>query len=380
MNQEIYLDYHATTPVIPEVLEAMSPYFCNHFGNANSNHHWGWKAEMAINKSGKQVADLVGCKASQVYFTSGATESIHWAIIGWAKKNPSGQIITTATEHKATYGACEWAESLGLNVITLPVDSYGKINKEDLEKALQKNIPTLLSVIHGNNEIGTLNPIEELSQLVHSYDNGFIHVDAAQSVGKIPVNFSQLDLDFLSFSGHKLYAPKGIGALVIKDKDSIAPLFIGGGQQRGMRAGTSNIPSIVGLGAACKWCHDHLDEEQQRLKSMRDFMIEKLISTGQFKLNGHPTERLPYNINLTCKSLTLDKLMLKLPKVGFSSSSACSSDSLAASHVLLAIGLSKEEADRSFRFGIGHSTTQEELDQVIEKIMELLKESEDFLS
>ena len=380
MKKEIYLDYHATTPVLPEVLEAMSPYFCDHFGNANSNHAWGWKAQMAMAKASKQVADLVGSKASQVYFTSGATESIHWCLIGWTQKNPGGLILTTETEHKATYGACDWAKSLGAEVKILPVTEYGQIQVEALKNELGQDRPTLLSIIHGNNEIGTLNPIKELTELIHQYENSYIHVDAAQSVGKLPINFKELDVDFLSFSGHKLYAPKGIGAIVIKEKDSLNPLFVGGGQQRGMRAGTSNIPSIVGLGVACQWCRENMDEEYERLKGLRDTMIKKLISTGRVKLNGHPTERLPYNVNFTFEGITLDQLMLKMPKVAFSSSSACSSDSGAPSHVLKAIGLTNEEAGRSVRFGIGHGTTNEEIQYIHDQILKLFSETESFLS
>lgn len=379
MDKEIYLDYHATTPVLPQVLEAMQPYFCNHFGNANSNHAWGWKAELAVSKASKQVADLVGAKPSQVYFTSGATESIHWALMGWSKKHPGGTILTSATEHKATFGACEWAEVLGIKTKILPVDPFGKLNIDELKKHLGKG-PTLLSIIHGNNEIGTINDIKELSELIHQHENSFIHVDAAQSVGKIPLHFQNLNLDFLSFSGHKLYAPKGVGALVIKDKDSLDPLFMGGGQQRGMRAGTSNIPSIVGMGAACQWCNENLENEMKRLQELRDFMIDQLLSTGKVKLNGHPTDRLPYNMNFTFNNLTIDQVILKLPKVGFSSSSACTSSSPQASHVLLAIGLSKEDTQKTMRFGIGHLTTKEELEQVIEKILKCLDERENFLS
>ena len=378
-NKKIYLDYHATTPALPEVREAMSPYFCEHFGNSSSNHEWGWKAEMAMQKATKQVADLVGAKASQVYFTSGATESVHWALIGWAKKNSGGKIITTNAEHKCVYGALSWVEHFNVEFVQVGVDNYGQINLDQLKSHLGQK-PTLVSFIHGNNEIGTTNPVEKITELCSQFENTQIHMDAAQSVGKIPVKFAQWNLDYLSFSGHKFYAPKGIGGLIIKDKDNLSPLFIGGGQQKGMRAGTVNVPAAVGLGVASQWCQENMEAETQRLSSLRDFMIEKLISTGKVKLNGHPTERLSYNMNFTFADLTPDKLLLKLPNVGFSSGSACSSTKPEPSHVLKAIGHSDDEARRSLRFGIGHSTTKEEIELVTQQICSALEEAKNWLS
>ncbi|MCB0379467.1 MAG: cysteine desulfurase [Bdellovibrionales bacterium] len=377
MKKDIYLDYHATTPVLPVVAEAMAPYLREHFGNANSNHKWGWKAEMAVSKASRQVADLVGCEPSQVYFTSGATESIHWAIIGWADQNPGGTIITTATEHKATYGACEWAEKLGCKIIIVPVDEFGFVQIDAIKKELGKG-PALVSVIHGNNEIGTINPIGDIAKLVHSYPNSFVHVDCAQSVGKIEVDFKAMDLDYLSFSGHKLYAPKGVGGLLVKDPESLSPLFIGGGQQRGLRAGTINVPSVVGLGAACQWCNQHLDAEKARLSQLRDSMIERLLTTDQVLLNGHLQQRLPYNISLTFETTTMDKLLLKLNNIAFSSSSACASKKPEPSHVLMAIGRSPEQASRTLRFGLGHDTTTEEVEIVCSLLIELLAEADPF--
>lgn len=379
-KKEIYLDYHATTPVLPEVMEAMSPYFCNHFGNANSTHQWGWKAEMAFMKSGKQVADLLGAKASQVYFTSGATESLHWAIIGWARKNKRGKIITTATEHKATYGACEWVKELGHEVKILDVDEFGRVKLDELEKELTTDLPILFTFIYGNNEIGTINPAKEICQLKEKYDNLSIHADAAQCVGKVDIDFAKLNLDYLSLSGHKIYAPKGVGALLIKDKESLAPLFLGGGQQRGMRAGTVDVSSIVGLGVACQWARENMDAENERLIKIRDEAIQKILATDLVKLNGHPEQRLPNNMNFTFTNVTVDKLLLKLPKVGFSSSSACSSGNTSVSHVLKAIGRTDQEARQSVRLGMGHGTTLEEVEFVGNKIIEVLNEAKDFQS
>lgn len=374
-KREIYLDYHATTPVLPQVLEAMSPYFCQNFGNANSSHQWGWKAEMALAKASKQVADLIKCKPSQVYFTSGATESIHWAIVGWIRKNKNGKILTTATEHKATFGACEFAEELGAEIEILPVDRDGKVQMAALNAAIPVDRPCLFSFIYGNNEIGTVNPIDEICALKRQFSNLKIHADAAQAVSKIPVDFAAMDLDYLSLSGHKIYAPKGIGALIIKDADSLAPLFSGGGQQRGLRAGTTDVPSIVGLGAACAWAAANMETEKARYLEMAQLMIDGLVKTGAAQLNGHPSDRLPNNLNFTFRDITMDKLLLKLPKVGFSGSSACSSGAASLSHVLKAIGLSDQEARQTVRFGMGHGTTPADMQYVLEKIMEILKEA-----
>ncbi len=379
-QKEIYLDYHATTPVLPEVLEAMSPYFCNHFGNANSTHQWGWKAEMAVSKSSKQVADLISSKPSQVYFTSGATESLHWAIIGWTKKNKNGKILTTSTEHKATYGACDWAEELGAQVKRLKVDQYGVVDLHVLKEELKEEVPTLFTFIYGNNEIGTLNPMEEICALKKDYPHLWVHADAAQCVGKVGIDFEALEIDFLSFSGHKLYAPKGVGALIIRDKESLSPLFCGGGQQRGMRAGTVDIPSVVGLGVACDWAKHNLETESQRLRELREEVLKQLLDTGEVTLNGHPEYRLPNNMSLTFKNITIDKLLLKLPKVGFSSSSACTSGNTSTSHVLKAIGLTDEEAKRTIRFGMGHGTTSEQMKYVTERVITAIEEAKSFLS
>ncbi len=379
-KKEIYLDYHATTPVLPEVMEAMSPYFCTHFGNANSTHQWGWKAEMALAKSGKQVADLVGCKASQVYFTSGATESLHWVITGWTRKNKNPKILTTTVEHKATYGACDFAKELGAEVKMIDVDSFGAIDLQVLESELKENRPTLLSFIYANNEVGTINPVEEICALKKKYPHFSVHGDGAQAVGKIPVHFTNLDLDYLSFSGHKIYGPKGIGGLVMKEADTLVPLFAGGGQQKGHRAGTMDVPSIVALGVACQWAQENLVKEGERLTALRDQVINKLLETDLVSLNGHPTRRLPHNMNFTFKNITMDKLLLKLPKVGFSSSSACSSGDTAVSHVLTALGRSDQEARQSVRFGMGHGTTAEDMEYVMNKVLEALNEAENFQS
>jgi cysteine desulfurase len=372
----IYLDYHATTPVLPEVLEAMSPYFCNHFGNANSTHQWGWKAERAYNQASLSVSQLLGAKPSQVYFTSGATESIHWCLVGWARNHPGGRILTTSTEHKATYGALDFAAELGANTKILDVDDHGRLDIESLKKELdQDSSPTLLSFIWGNNEVGTLNPMEEILHLKSQYSHLMVHADGAQCVGKLPMDFDSFGLDFFSFSGHKLYAPKGIGGLLIKDSIGIKPLFSGGGQQRGQRAGTIDVPSVVGLGAACQWAQTHMQQESLRLQNMRDFLISELVDGDQVRLNGHPSERLPNNISLTFRDLSLDQLLLKLPRVAFSSSSACSSGTASTSHVLRALGLTPAEAQKTLRFGLGRENQPEDVEFVVGQIKKILLNS-----
>ncbi len=379
-KKEIYLDYHATTPVLPEVLEAMSPYFCTHFGNANSVHQWGWKAEMALAKSSKQVADLVEAKPSQVYFTSGATESLHWVLTGWTRKNSNPKILTTSVEHKATYGACDFAKELGAEVVELAADSDGLLDLTVLEKELQEERPTLLSLIFANNEIGSINPVQEVCDLKNKYPHFRVHADGAQAVGKIPVNFKELGLDYLSFSGHKIYAPKGIGGLIMAESGTLVPLFSGGGQQKGQRAGTTDVPSIVALGVACQWARNNLQKEGERLTLLRDQVINKFLETDWVQLNGHRTKRLPNNMNFTFKSITMDKLLLKLPKVGFSSSSACSSGATTVSHVLKAIGRSDQEARQTVRFGMGHGTTPDDMEYVTKKVLEALEEAAHFTS
>lgn len=379
-KREIYLDYHATTPVLPEVLEAMSPYFCQNFGNANSGHQWGWKAEMAISKASKQVADLLNTKASLIYFTSGATESLHWVLTGWIRKNPKGRILTTSVEHKATYGACEFAKELGAEIKILDVDSHGSVSLDELRAELEDSRPTLFSFIFANNEIGTIQPIAEICDLKQQFPHLRLHADGAQAVGKINVDLSVLDLDFLSFSGHKIYGPKGIGGLYVREASSLAPLFSGGEQQKGMRAGTMDVPSIVGLGAACAWAKENLPKESERLSKLQDKVLSALLPTEQVTLNGHPAHRLPNNLSLTFKNITVDKLLLKLPKVAFSSSSACSSASAEVSHVLKAIGHSDQQARQTVRFGMGHGTTSEDMEYVTNKVLEALKDAKNFQS
>ncbi len=376
--REIYLDYHATTPVLPVVFEAMTPYLCQHFGNANSTHQWGWKAEMAVHKAMKQVSKLIQCKASQVFFTSGATESIHWAIIGWTKKNKNPLILTTATEHKATYGACDWAKDLGAEIKILPVDHYGQVSVDEVRKNIDPQRPTLFSFIFANNEIGTLNPMDQISDLKKEFPLLSLHADGAQAVGKVNVDFNLWDLDFFSISGHKIYGPKGVGVLVVKDKESLEPLFMGGGQQSNMRAGTMDVSSIVGLGQACEWALENWLSESVRLKELKTYMTKELLSTGLVKLNGHPDERLPNNMNFTFSSLTPDKLLLKMPKVAFSSSSACSSGTASVSHVLKAIGLNDQQARQTVRFGLGQGTSLDDIKWVTAEILHTLKSASDF--
>lgn len=367
--KSIYLDYHATTPVLTEAIEAMAPYWQTHFGNPSSNHEWGWKAEGAVLKAKKQVAAFIDCDPQQVYFTSGATESIHWAIIGWLRQHPQGKILTSTTEHKATFGACEWASELGARVVKIPVNQEGIIQLEVVKKELQENVPTLLSLIHANNEIGTINPILEIAALKETYPHLDIHLDACQSLGKLEFSFLNSQVDFLSFSAHKIYGPKGIGALIIRDTKKLTPLFSGGGQQNSLRAGTLNVPLIVALGVCADWFKKNWLEEAQRLKKLSQKLIAgvKTISP-KIKLNGSENQRLPHNINMTLYDIHPDKIILALAGVGFSSGSACASTQAEMSHVLEAIGVHYEDAKSTVRFGLGLQTKDEDIDFILEKI------------
>lgn len=364
----IYLDANATTPVHPEVFEAMAPYFGKDFGNPSSEHPWGWKAARAVEQAKAEVAELLDCDSHQVFTTSGATESIHWALMGWSKNHPQGKIITSNGEHKATYGAGTWAQHLGAQWKIVAMNSKGATKLSVLKEAVDPDEPTLLTLIHGNNEIGTLNEVHQLRDQFKDYDNLWIHLDCAQTVGKVPISFKNLGVDFLSLSGHKLYAPKGVGALLVKDPKSLAPLFLGGGQQSGLRAGTLNVPGIVALGAACHWCGQHLEPEHKRLSQLRDRIISELTAIHGIELNGCPDHRLPHNVNLTFKKLSMDRLLIGLAGVAFSGSSACSSGAGEPSHVLQAIGRTAEEAQSTIRMGLSYSTTETHVTEVIQKI------------
>ena len=356
----------------------MMPYLTGEFGNPSSkSHSFGWKAEFAIEQSREQVAKILGASTREIIFTSGATESNNLALWGVAQNFPGGHLITSEVEHKCVRETARLIGTRGWTATFLPVNQYGQVRVEDLEAALRPNT-FLISLMLANNEVGSLNPIAEIGKIAKA--RGIIfHTDAAQAVGKIPVNVDQLGVDLLSLSAHKFYGPKGSGALYVRRKNprvEIKPLYMGGGQEQGLRSGTHNVPGIVGLGAACAIAEPKIVSEQKRLLGLR----EKLWTTlqkglGEVQLNGHPTERLPGSLNVSFPFIESDSLVASLSDIAVSSTSACMTAGAEPSYVLRAMGLSKDTIHSSIRVGIGRFNTEEEIDYtgktIIEKVEKL---------
>ena len=372
----IYLDNAATTPVDKRVLEAMLPYYSDVFGNPSSLHSHGQEAKKAIEEAREKVAKALGADFDEIYFTSGGSESDNWALKGvaYALKEKGNHIITTEIEHHAVLHTCRYLEKEGFKVTYLPVDEYGLVKPEDLKKAItDKTI--LVSIMFANNEIGTIEPIEELVKIAHE-KNVYFHTDAVQAVGNVPIDVKKLDVDLLSLSAHKIYGPKGVGALYIKKGVKIHSLIQGGTQERNRRAGTENVPGIVGLGEAIELITKNLDSHINKLTFLRDKLINGILEKIPYvRLNGHPTKRLPGNVNLSFEFIDGESLILNLDMAGIcaSSGSACTSGSLEPSHVLLAIGLSKELARGSLRLTIGKDNTEEDIDKVLEALPQIVK-------
>jgi cysteine desulfurase len=374
MKKPIYLDHHSTTPVAPEVLAQMLPFFSETFGNAmSSQHSHGWQAQTAVEKAREQVARLISAQPREIVFTSGATESVHLAILGLFFERGPFHIITAAAEHKCVLEACARAQSLGCQLTILPVNEYAQVSVSDVESALTPQT-ALVSLAHANNEIGSLNPIAEIGTLTRS-KNIYFHVDAAQTLGKHTIHVEQMKIDLLSVSAHKLYGPKGVGALYVKQSPPrvrLKPYLGGGGQERGLRSGTVNVPGIVGFGAACELAQSLFSEEPLRLKNLRDHMIKRLLSEcSPLTLNGHPTERLVHNVSVSLSGLLQDELLLGLRDLAFSTASACSAGG-GFSHVLRAIGQKEDERLATLRFGLGRSTTLEQVDFAVDSLRQLL--------
>ncbi|MDD6142049.1 MAG: cysteine desulfurase NifS [bacterium] len=367
----IYMDNAATTSVRPEVLEAMMPYFTQHFGNASSIHTFGRGARRALENARKQVAAALGCEAREIYFTAGGSESDNWAIrcAVEAKASKGKHIITSAIEHHAVLHTCEYMEKQGYEVTYLPVDEYGLVSVESVKNAIRPDT-VLITIMAANNEIGTLQPIAEIGKIAK--ENGILfHTDAVQAVGAVPIDVNAWNVDMLSLSGHKLHAPKGIGALYVRKGVRISNLIYGGAQERGLRAGTENLPGIVGLGKAIELAVAELPEYTERVSRLRDKLIKGILDNiPDVQLNGHPTIRLPGNVNVSVRYVEGEALLMRLDLAGVaaSSGSACTSGSLDPSHVLLAIGLPHEIAHGSLRLSLGNDTTEEEVDYVIEKL------------
>lgn len=370
----IYLDNNATTPMDPRVLEAMLPYFTNHFGNAASrNHPFGWAAEEAVDYAREQIAALINCNPKELIFTSGATESDNLAIKGvfemYASKG--NHIITATTEHKAVLDTCKHIEKLGGQVTYLQVNSEGLINLEELEAAItDKTI--LISIMYGNNEVGVVQPIREIGRIAKKHGVLFFS-DATQAVGKIPVDVEADGIDLMAFSGHKMYGPKGVGALYVRRKNprvKVTAQMDGGGHERGMRSGTLNVPGIVGLGKACEICRTDMESDTARIVAMRDRLERELLTMEESYLNGNKEHRLPHVSNISFKYVEGEGLMMGVKDIAVSSGSACTSASLEPSYVLKAMGLSDDLAHSSLRFGLSRFTTEEEVDFAINHVKE----------
>jgi cysteine desulfurase len=367
----IYMDHSATSPVDREVLNAMEPYFVKSYGNASTLYSLGRDARRAMESSREKVASIIGANTDEIIFTSGGTESDNIAIKGIAYrfKRRGNHIITSNIEHPAVDETCKYLEKNGFEVTYLPVEKDGIVNSSDLEDAItDKTI--LITVMHANNEIGTIQPISELGEIARE-NKIYFHTDAVQSVGKIPVNVEELNVDMLSLSAHKLYGPKGVGALYIKKGVRLEPIIHGGGHEKGIRPGTENVAGIVGLGKACEIAEKTLEEEAQYLTTMRDELIRRVLSEiDESYLNGHPTKRLPNNINFRFTGIEGESLVLHLDSKNIASStgSACSSKKLEASHVLMALGLKEVQAHGSLRLTLGKENKVEDIDYVIESI------------
>ncbi|MBX0334497.1 IscS subfamily cysteine desulfurase [Pontibacter sp. HSC-14F20] len=370
----IYLDNNATTPLDPRVLEAMMPYFTGKFGNAASrNHAFGWHAEEAVDYAREQIASLINCSPKEIIFTSGATESDNLAIKGvfemYASKG--NHIITTTTEHKAVLDTCKHIEKIGGKVTYLPVNAEGLIDLQQLEEAItDKTI--LISIMYGNNEVGVIQPIREISAIAKKRGVLFF-TDATQAVGKIPVDVEADGIDLMAFSGHKMYGPKGVGALYVRRKNprvKVTAQMDGGGHERGMRSGTLNVPGIVGLGKACEIAKQDMEKDTARLSAMRDRLEKELLTIEESYVNGSREHRLPHVTNISFKYVEGEGLMMGVKDIAVSSGSACTSASLEPSYVLKALGLSDDLAHSSLRFGLSRFTTEEEIDFAINHVKE----------
>ncbi len=365
----IYLDNNATTPMDPRVLEAMLPFFNSKFGNAASrNHSFGWTAEEAVDYAREQVANLINASSKEIIFTSGATESDNLAVKGvfemYAQKG--NHIITVNTEHKAILDSCKHIEKMGGEVTYLEPNEDGLIDIENLEAAITPKT-ILISIMYGNNEIGVVQPIEEISAIARKH-NILFHTDATQAVGKIPVDVMAQNIDLMSFTAHKMYGPKGVGALYVRRKSprvKVTSQIDGGGHERGMRSGTLNVPGIVGFGKACEICMNEMDEEAKRLSAMRDRLESELLKIEEAYVNGNVEHRLPHVANISFKHVEGEGLMMGIKDLAVSSGSACTSASLEPSYVLKNLGLDDDLAHSSLRFGLGRFTTDEEIDFAI---------------
>ncbi|HHT73096.1 MAG TPA: cysteine desulfurase NifS [Firmicutes bacterium] len=375
MMQRIYLDYAATTPVLPEVLEAMVPYFSGEFGNASGVYSWSRTARQALDQARDQVAKVLGAQPEEIVFTGGGSESDNLAIKGaaWAYRDRGRHIITSAIEHHAVLEACHWLEGQGFEVTYLPVNGEGLVDPQSVKEALRPDT-ILVTIMHANNEVGTIQPIAEIGEIVRDTKAVF-HTDAVQTAGVLDINVDHLNVDLLTLSGHKLYGPKGVGALYVRKGTRLVPMIHGGGHERRRRAGTENVPGIVGLARALEITHSERESENARLQALRDKLISGLSAIPYTRVNGSLAQRLPNNVNVCFEFIEGESLLLTLDMRGVaaSSGSACTSGSLEPSHVLLAMGLPHEIAHGSLRLTLGRGTTEADVDYVLGEIPQIVE-------
>jgi cysteine desulfurase len=378
MKFPIFMDNHSTTPMDPRVLEEMLPYFVEKFGNsASRNHQFGWEAEEAVENARKRIARLINCDAKEIVFTSGATESDNLALKGLVEmyKEKGDHVITCSTEHRAVLDTCKALEKRSIKVTYLPVAKDGLVNPDEVRKAVtDKTI--LISIMLANNEIGTIHPIAEIGKIAK--EKGILfHCDATQGVGKIPVDVETLKVDLMSFTAHKIYGPKGVGALYVRKKGPrvrLVPQIDGGGHERGMRSGTLPVPLVVGFGKACELCQQEMPTESKRIAALRDRLQAQIMgSLDECYLNGHPTQRLPHNLNISFAYVEGEALLMGVKEIALSSGSACTSATLEPSYVLRALGVGSDLAHSSIRFGLGRFTTEEEVDYTAKRMVEAVK-------
>lgn len=380
MKKRIYLDNAATTPVDSEVVKAMQPYFAEIFGNPSSLYLEGREAKQAMDDSREAVAKVFNCRPEEIIFTGSGTESINIAIKGVVKRTDAKHVVTSSVEHHAVLKTCEFLERSGLEVTYLPVDGYGKVKMDELEKAI-KDDTALVSIIYANNEIGTINSIKEIVKIIKKINkNTLVHTDACQAAGALSLDVKDLGVDLLTINGSKIYGPKGVGVLYVKKGTPIAPIIHGGGQENRLRSGTESVPLIVGLAKALGIAEEKRVKEYSRLIPLRDKLIKGILdNNAKTILNGHPAERLPNNVNVTILDIEGEAMLFYLDEAGIaaSSGSACTSESLDPSHVILALGLPYEAAHGSLRLTLGRSTTEKDVDYVIEVLPGIVEKLRD---
>ncbi len=375
MDKYIYMDNAATTKMKEEVLDEMMPYLKDNYGNPSSTYSLGVRSKTAIDKAREVVAEKIGGTSREIYFTSGGSEADNWAIKGvaYANKAKGKHIITSKVEHHAVLHTCEYLEKQGFEVTYLDVDEYGIVDPKDVKEAIREDT-ILITIMYANNEVGSIMPIKEIGKIAKEH-KVYFHTDAVQAVGSLKIDVDELNVDLLSMSAHKFYGPKGVGALYIRRGVRIDSLIIGGGQERSKRAGTENIAGIVGMAKALELAYDGYEERNEKLSRLRDLLIDKVLKKIDYtRLNGHPTKRLPGNVNLSIEFIEGESMLLSLDMVGVaaSSGSACTSGSLDPSHVLLAMGLSHEIAHGSLRLSLSEENTEEDIDYVVESLEKIV--------